>query len=312
MLNFLLVINVFSQELNANAISSDVRLQQELNHAKPGSIIRLPPGFYSGAFQLTQSGTKQSPIQILGEAGVVIDCGSLHAGIGFYLKASFVHIEKIKIQNCKKGLVIDAGLQNIVSQVTIESMGEEGLHLRMGSQLNVIANNHIFKTGLVNPGFGEGIYIGSAKNHWCDYTKCLPDHSDMNIISENLIENTSAESIDVKEGTQKNIIQYNIFQGDSISGKNAADSFLDIKGNYNLILSNVLKVFENKTIKNAMEVHAPLSGWGIGNQFKKNKLESELPGFGLFAEAKTSKTLFDCDNDLDLSKLGISNIACEP
>ena len=56
-------------------------------------------------------------------------------------------------------------------------------------------------TGLLRQFYGEGIYVGSAHKNWCKYSDCQPDASDDDIITGNDIADTTAENIDIKEGT---------------------------------------------------------------------------------------------------------------
>ncbi|WP_439658850.1 hypothetical protein ACSHWB_41765 [Lentzea sp. HUAS TT2] len=48
----------------------------------------------------------------------------------------------------------------------------------------------------------------------------------------------SAESIDVKEGTQKGVICGNTFNGKGIAGQHSADSWVDVKGSGYLLENN--------------------------------------------------------------------------
>jgi hypothetical protein len=71
-------------------------------------------------------------------------------------------------------------------------------------------------------GYGEGIYVGSAKSNRPGGT---PDRSDRNKALNNKIgPNVQAESIDIMEGTTGGELSGDIFDGSGQSGENSADS----------------------------------------------------------------------------------------
>ena len=77
-------------------------------------------------------------------------------------------------------------------------LGEEAIHIRDGSSHFLIQGNTIENTGLSEPGYGEGIYIGSDKSVHSYYNQTVTFVT----ITDNYIgPNVRAESIDVKEGT---------------------------------------------------------------------------------------------------------------
>jgi hypothetical protein len=86
-------------------VSDGSGLQSALDNAQPGTIIVLADGTYSGTFSIDASGTAANPIVIRGQSrdGVILDGGG--AG-GNVLEAygSFVHIERLTLQNANRGL----------------------------------------------------------------------------------------------------------------------------------------------------------------------------------------------------------------
>jgi Bacterial Ig domain/Secretion system C-terminal sorting domain len=93
----------------------------------------------------------------------------------------------------------------------------------------------VYNTGLGQPGFGEGIYIGSDGSQHDTYRpKC-----DFNTVQNCRIgPNVAAEGIDLKEGTYRTVIRNNVFSAQGISGVNSADAFIDLKGAYAFVYNN--------------------------------------------------------------------------
>ncbi|OUM40497.1 hypothetical protein CI784_13365 [Arthrobacter agilis] len=69
----------------------------------------------------------------------------------------------------------------------IGTIGAEAVHFRTGSSDGGIRDSVIHDTGLKQPEYGEGIYLGSAKSNW---TGGVPDRSDRITVSGNRIVNT--------------------------------------------------------------------------------------------------------------------------
>jgi hypothetical protein len=189
--------------------------------------------------------------------------------------------------------------------LAIDSIGEEGLHPRTSSSDNLISNGTISHTGLVNGGYGEGIYVGSAYENWHVYTKGKPDRSDRNQMIGNTIFRTGAESIDIKEGTTGGIVRSNSFDGTGMSGRNSADSWMDVKGN-NYVISGNHGVH---SLTDGFQVHVKLPGWGQGNVFTGNRADVDSRGYGFDLVGRTTSEV-RCDNVVTNGGLGVANIAC--
>jgi len=126
----------------------------------------------------------------------------------------------------------DGALYDLIDSVSVYHIGEEGIHLRRFSSHNTIQRVVITQTGLKTPDYGEGIYIGSAKNNWNKYTGGRPDYCDSNsVLNSHIGPAIAAECIDIKEGTTGGIIRNNYFDATGITGANSADSWIDVKGN---------------------------------------------------------------------------------
>ncbi|WP_162060939.1 right-handed parallel beta-helix repeat-containing protein [Undibacterium sp. KW1] len=63
-----------------------------------------------------------------------------------------------------KGIILDTSSNNVLQNLTVHDVDDEGIHFRAFSTDNVLKNSHIYNTGKKQAGFGEGVYIGSANS----------------------------------------------------------------------------------------------------------------------------------------------------
>ncbi|MCL2225490.1 MAG: glycoside hydrolase family 9 protein [Defluviitaleaceae bacterium] len=172
-------------------------------------------------------------------------------------------IRDLEIQGGQKGIMLDNSNHSVIRNNFVHSMGMEAIHLRDGSSFCQVIFNRVENTGLFRPGFGEGIYIGSAASTtgYCYYT-------DFNYIAFNVLgPGIAGEPIDVKEFTTGNLIEHNIMHGTGIHGRNtpgevAASSFVAVKGNDTIIRYNRFYRENNTGMRAGVEVHSVQPGWG--------------------------------------------------
>ena len=126
------------------------------------------------------------------------------------------------VRNTAKGVTVTSSDHVTVADLKIENTGEEAMHLKGSTVDSTLVGNTINTTGLVNPQYGEGIYIGTDKNNWCVYNNCLPDQTVRNTIVGNNITNTSAEGIEAKEATADTVIAGNTIDGANTTFANAS------------------------------------------------------------------------------------------
>jgi hypothetical protein len=163
----------------------------------------------------------------------------------------------------------------------------------------------IRRTGLYVGKFGEGIYIGSARSNWCTHSNCEPDRSDRNLIQANDIAETTAEAIDVKEGTSGGVLRGNTFSGAAMT---TADSWVDIKGNDWTIADNV----GIDAPQNGFQTHTILDGWGERNTFHGNTAVVNAPGYGFHITKRDLGNVVSCTNHVVNAESGLSNVTCRP
>jgi hypothetical protein len=186
-------------------------------------------------------------------------------------------------------------------------VGDEAIHLRRFSSDNTVNGVIVRDTGLLRTKFGEGIYIGTANSNWCTYTACLPDRSDRNLIQNNDIAQTTAENIDIKEGTSGGVVTGNRLSGLAMVAS-AASSWLNAKGNAWTISGNS----GTNSLKDGFSVHQVYPGWGVGNIFHANHAEVDGPGYGFYVQSASLETVIGCDNSASGASAGLSNGGCTP
>lgn len=284
------------------------QLARALADAGPGTMIRLGAGTYAGRFVARRSGTAERKIVVCGTDEAVIDGGTTGTGYAFHLDgADHWVLSGFMLTNAKKGVVLDEADHVLLTGLRIQDIGEEAVHFRAFSSDNVLSQSVIRDTGLLEPGYGEGAYVGSAINHWTSSSS--PDRSDRNRILYNTFgPNVAAEAIDIKEGTTGGLVRGNVFDGRGMSGANYADSWMDVKGNGWRIEDNS----GYDALRDGFQVHARVAGWGNDNVFSGNVAEVNGPGYGFEIDGATSGNVVKCDNEAIGADRGLANVNCAP
>jgi hypothetical protein len=288
----------------ATKVSSATGLHHALVSARPGTTIVLAAARYGGNFTATVSGTPAAPITLCGSRAAVLAGTSTSQGYTFYLDhASWWRLNGFTISGGQKGVVADGVTHDIINGLYVHGTGDEAIHLRSFSSHNTVSNNTIRGTGHHVPFFGEGIYVGSAHSNWCRYTKCKPDASNDNTISDNNIADTTAENIDIKEGTTGGSITGNILNGTGMLPA-AARAWVNVKGNNWQVVGNT----GTRTADDGFQVHQVYPGWGIGNVFRRNKAAVPASGLGIYVQSLSLQTIVACSNVATGGEL--SNVPC--
>ena len=284
-------------------VATAAELTAALAGARPGTVIHLADGEYVGNFVGTGTATEQQPVMVCGGKNAVLDGGGTEDGYVFHLdRASYWTVQGITVRNGQKGVMLDETTRSVIQGLAVEGMGDEAIHLRRFSSDNRVLGNRIRGTGLRKPKFGEGIYVGSAQSNWCDISACEPDKSDRNEISGNSISDTTAENIDIKEGTSSGFLLENSFDGSTIS---EADSWVDVKGKGWRIERNTGK---NSPL-DGFQTHEIVDGWGTENVFRDNTAEVNGPGLG-YSLKPVRENVVDCSNSASQAGQGLSNVPC--
>lgn len=287
-------------------VSTSAQLTAALAAARPGTTITLADGRYVGRFRGTAAGTAAAPVVLRGSRAAVLDGGT--GGYIVHLDgARHWRLEGFRTTGGAKGVVLDRTSSTVLSRLDVGGTGQEAVHLRAGSSDNVVADSLVHHTGLRSPGFGEGVYVGSARSHWATHSGGQPDRSDRNAVLRNRIWATTAESVDVKEGTTGGRVEGNTFDGASLSGANYADSWVDLKGNGWTVRGN-----RGTTARlDGVQTHVVAAGWGRGNVLAGNVLDVRGPGYGVRVQDPASTgNVVRCDNRVLAAARGLANLPC--
>jgi hypothetical protein len=216
-------------------VGTAAQLSSALADARPGQTIRLAPGTYSGAFLGRAAGTAAAPITVTGPASAIItnpeSSGSnpgcsvpapgFDPGYGFWLYgAAHWQLSGFTVSGAAKGIMIDASPHVTIDGVSVHDIGDEGVHFRRSSADGVIRNSRIERTGLAQPQYGEGIYLGSANSNWACYgnTGGVDASDRVQVLNNQVGPDVAAEHVDVKEGTVAGVIRGNTWNGQGIAG----------------------------------------------------------------------------------------------
>jgi hypothetical protein len=193
-------------------------LRAALAAARPGQAISLSDGFSSGRpprghdgdepgrYVIDVSGTAAAPITLQGSRAAVLDGDGPSGGYVLHLvRADHWVLRGFTVSSGSKGMVLDRSSHDVLDGLHVTGTGAEGVHLRDSSSDDVLSSG------------GE------------------PDRSDRNQVLDNLIHDTAAENIDVKEGTSGGLVRRNTLDGDGVAGQSSADSWIDVKGSDNLV-----------------------------------------------------------------------------
>ncbi|WP_157518250.1 hypothetical protein [Herbidospora mongoliensis] len=272
-------------------VGSASQFEKALASARAGDVIKLRPGIYRGNFVARKSGVKSRPIFVCGTAASVIDGGGPKGGYGFHIdRGNYWRLVGFTVRNSQKGVMADRSFGSIIQSLTVHSIGDEAIHLRNFSKSNIVQYNRIFNTGLRKPKFGEGVYIGTAESNWKSVTGGRMDASDGNWVRGNEIKST-AEAIDIKEGTSGGWIVGNVFDGSQLVDDGTNDSWVDVKGNKYVVEGNRGR----STPLDGFQTHKIVDGWGTGNVFRKNVINlSGARGVGI--NDTVGGNTITCDN----------------
>jgi Right handed beta helix region len=288
------------------AVSTAAQLSKALAAARPGQRIVLAAGTYQGDFVASTSGTAGAPITLCGDRNAVLQGTSIKDGYVFHLdRASWWRLEGFTVENGQKGVVADGVTHDLIDGLYVHGIGDEAIHLREFSSYNTVSHNVVRDTGLDVQFFGEGIYVGTANKNWCKYTGCQPDTSNYNVIIDNNIADTTAENIDIKEGTTGGTISGNTFNGTGMVSS-AATSWVNVKGNDWTIENNT----GTDSIGNGFSVHQVYPGWGLDNVFRGNDATFSGAGYGIYVQSKHLGTVVACNNVATGVGGGLSNEPC--
>jgi hypothetical protein len=276
-------------------------IRAALATAKPGSVIRVADGSYEFKPRLVASanGTAKAPITLRGSRDAILRTKNTSGDYGLHVTGDYWRVEGVTVAHATKGIVLDGSVGTVIDGVEVYDIGDEGVHFRSCSSDGVLRRSSIHDTGRNSPQYGEGVYVGSANSNWSSF-RCTDrveggsgkgDNTERVLIEDNVISDTTAEGVDLKEGTDSGTLRRNQFRRTGASGLNSADSAVDAKGNGWVIEDNVVSestapwdddgVDRPSKFADGFQAHSVVSGYGTGNTFRRNRVVGAVPGFGV-------------------------------
>ena len=263
-------VAVFARQVNVSTVSD---LTSATLAAKAGDTIWVAPGKYElpstnckndtfvnstgrdcGLIWLGADGTKTNPIVLAGSDPVdlpEIFSSDYKHNYGIHVTGNYVILKNLKIHSFSKGVVFDNSVGALMEDCEVYHTGNEIVHVRDSSQQVTLNRNFIHGSGYEIAKYGEGIYVGTYNTGWASSQQADRDAGfwgtdasqhrysgyDWRVndtkITCNIVSGTTAENIDVKEGTVRGFVQGNMFIGDSLDYNGEVsydDANIDMKG----------------------------------------------------------------------------------
>lgn len=293
-----MTLDFASVSWNIVKVNTTKALSNALSKASPGDKIVIAPGTYPGKFKLKKSGSKNKPIWVIGEDASnmpILDGGDYNNKTAFAIDGddkgiAYIYVQNIKVTNARGGITVDNADYVTIDGVEAYKVGQAGIHLRDGSEYNIVKNSYIHDTGLYNVKYGEAVYIGSDYTKWPggrSSSEYNPKVDYAQILNNTLGPNVTAEHVDIKEGSSYAYIIGNTFDAAGMTDiLNGGLSYIDFKGNYSEVAYNKGNQNGNKYFENAFEVNTKSEGWGFYNNIHDNILTFDDKYYG-----KTSITM---------------------
>lgn len=291
-------------------VANASELALALKKPMPGDLIRMADGTYTGNFLATVSGTADRRITLCGSRNAVIQTGSTSTlGFALTIRANYWVLVGFTVTNAQQGVAVDGGNHNHVIGLAVHGTGQEAIQLYKFSSYNIVQNNRIYNTGLWNPEWGEGVYVGSPWDQWPANSGNQPDASNYNeILNNHFGPDVRAEHVDVKEGTTGGVIEGNQFDGQGIVQSQVwVDSWVEVKGNGWTVRGNTGSV----SPQDGFQAYSVIGGWGHNNVFESNVADVQGPGYGFFVQPGMGHVV-RCSNQVTNAAAGFANVPCTP
>ena len=260
----------FAKQVNVSTVAD---LTSATLNAKAGDTIWVAPGKYElpssncqndkfvnetgrdcGLIWLGADGTKANPVVLAGsdpKNPPEIFSSDYKHNYGVHVTGNYVILKNLKIHSFSKGVVFDNSVGALMEDCEVYHTGNEIVHVRDSSQQVTLNRNFIHGSGYEIAKYGEGIYVGTYFKSWAssqqsdktagfwgaDASQHRYSGYDWRVndtkITCNIVSGTTAENIDVKEGTVRGIVQGNMFIGDSLDYNGEVsydDANIDMKG----------------------------------------------------------------------------------
>ena len=138
--------------------------------------------------------------------------------------------------NVTRAVILDYSSNILIKNLDISYTNNAAIKIRYNSTSNIVQNSTISYTGRSDPANGEGIYIGASINFWEERG---PDcSSDNQVLSNHFGPYVSSESVDIKEGVERILVQDNVIDGKGMQDDNYSNTWISVKGSKCIIKGN--------------------------------------------------------------------------
>jgi len=284
-------------------VGDTAALRAALDAAAPGTVIRLRPGRYQGQTNMTVRGTAKAPVWVCGPRTAVFDGGGTARNGGLRIVGSaHLVVAGVSVRNSQKGVSVLGSSSVVLADLAVTDIGEEAVHLKFGTVDSALVGSTISRTGLGSPAYGEGVYVGTDHSNWCAWTACAPDRSDRNRIEQNVISQTAAEPIEVKEGTVDGVLSGNQLDG----AGSTVGRLIALKGSDWTVSGNVGTDGGGDGVQVLQRL-----GFGTGNAVFDNTFKGRLTGYGVRLPVGDPTNVVGCDTTVPPGAR-VSNAVCQP
>ncbi len=292
-------------------------LTTALGSALAGDCIFLTQGTYNltTALRVTKSGTASQPITIQG-AGSATTIINLQQQEMTFEKASYVKLRKMRLTNFSfRGLWLRDSHYNTLDSLEIDNTQNEAVALKNLSSFNVIKNSWIHNTGVTNPQWGEGVYLGGSADP--GYVTDGPV-TDNQLLNNTIGPNVRSEGLDIKGGADRTLVSGNTFDGTGTANvyTQGSSALIAAISSYNMIENNTLQFGR----PNGIVFYAPSTGTMTGNVVQNNSINmtqlqffTNDPYYGIQLTVNTNQSgrvAVKCNNTVTNGTF--SNVACTP
>lgn len=260
-------------------VSDTDELILALENVRAGDEIILKEGVYQNdkwlgewaAFYAKADGTPDNHIILRSEDSenpAIISGVTQENKVALKIIGSYWEIRDLKVCEASKGIFLQQSEHSVISNCEVYNIGSEAIHIIDNSSYNLVENCYVHDAGTVVAKYGEGIYVGSAKNAEdygfdCHYNT---------IRGCRLGPNIAADHVDIKEFTIGTIVENCTFDGTGMKNENGGNSFVEIKGNNAIIRNNTgyRNGCENQLY--GFDLNVQIDGWGQNNKIYDNTL----------------------------------------
>lgn len=272
----------------ANMASS---IQAALEKAGPGDTIELADGAYLEDIHSVRDGEKIRPITIRGSRASIVhgsgrrahivDINHDHLHLVGFTVDGLVGDPKRK-ESYRKKLIYVHGREphrgvegTLIDAMELRNSGGECLRLRYFVRDSEIRNSRFFQCGTHDFLFsgggknGEAIYMGTSSTQWADGKNPTADAdcSTNNWIHHNEFQTWGNECVDIKEGSENNLVEHNTCEY-QMDPKSAG---FDARGDNNVFRYNIVRNNQGAAFRLGGHVVGG-QHYGVGNQVYANNI----------------------------------------